>query len=163
MIRMASSADFGRIVEIGADVYANLGDYREILPSWLSHPGVEAHVDVVPAPARAEVIRGFVMLGFYEPPMPTGVSPATLVDLLAIAITPVYQRQGIGRQLMRFSIGRAKSGSPPQLGCEMRLTVAEDNPVAQRLFSSFGFEVLDENHGSYDRGQRAIRMGLSLR
>ena len=39
---------------------------------------------------------------------------------------------------------------------------ADTNVRARKLFESFEFEVLDENHGSYDGGQRAIRMRHKL-
>jgi hypothetical protein len=46
---------------------------------------------------------------------------------------------------------------------EIRLTVAETNAVGQRLFAAHGFSVLDDHHGHYDGGQRAIRMSRRLR
>ena len=44
----------------------------------------------------------------------------------------------------------------------MRLTVAEDNAPARALFASAGFAPLDEDAGTYDGGQRALRLRLPL-
>jgi ribosomal protein S18 acetylase RimI-like enzyme len=148
MIRKAHAADHSAMVEIGAEVYANLGNYREILPSWLCHPGVEAYVAV----GQGETIEGFIMVGIFDAPKP---ATGAVLDLLAIAVAPPFQRQGLGTALLHFAVQTAEADSRV---LELRLTVAEDNAVAQRLFKSVGFEILDENHGAYDRGQRAIRM-----
>ena len=45
MIRRCVTADHEWIRRLAAEVYAELGDYGAILPSWLDHPGVLAYVD----------------------------------------------------------------------------------------------------------------------
>lgn len=161
MIRRATLADFPRLVALGADVYRDLGDYASILPSWLGHPGVLAYVDEVEDPRGRSVLRGFILIGFYEP---LAERPGRVVaDLLAIAVAPSYQRQGVGSRLLDYAIRiaqRAVRGGGPVP--EMRLTVAETNVAGQSLFTKTGFQVLDPNHGSYDHGQRAIRMTRPL-
>jgi ribosomal protein S18 acetylase RimI-like enzyme len=160
MIRRATPDDHPGITGIAAEVYGELGDYGTILPSWFAHPGVEVYVDAESEPPR-EDLRSFFLLGFFEPLSPT--SKQLLVDLLAIAVVPDYQRQGRGRLLLREAIRLATQAADGFSQADLRLTVSESNPVAQRLFSSEGFEILDPCHGTYDRGQRAIRMTRRLR
>ena len=40
----------------------------------------------------------------------------------------------------------------------MRLSVADDNERAQRLFLSFGFAKVEGDFGHYDGGQQALHM-----
>jgi ribosomal protein S18 acetylase RimI-like enzyme len=161
MIRRAAPADHDFIIQTGARVYAPLGDYGRILPGWLAHPGVLGFVE---ADDRAtdrvtHQARGFILLGFYTGWGEGSPRPGELVaDLLAIAVAPEHQRAGIGSQLLAFAldfVSEAPARAPVK---EIRLTVAESNPGAQRLFSRHGFDSVDEHHGEYDGGQRAIRM-----
>ena len=141
-------------MNIAAKVYRDLGDYGSILPGWLEHPGVLPHVDVEDGHRR-----GFILLGFYSP---DGEDAVFASDLLAIAVAPRYQRQGVGRNLLRYAIEISRLAASGGAVPEMRLTVAETNVAGQRLFQNHGFQVLDQQHGSYDGGQRAIRMHLPL-
>lgn len=160
MIRRSVPLDHDWIRDLAAEVYGQLGDYGRIIPAWLIHPGVLAYVDQEDAGAPSAVRRGFFLLGFYEPPE---IAPGQFVaDLLAIAVAPRYQRRGIGRALLEYAVETAASVTGNGVVSQIRLTVADTNLAGQRLFTSCGFRVLDENHGSYDGGQRAIRMGRSL-
>jgi ribosomal protein S18 acetylase RimI-like enzyme len=166
LIRLATPTDHAGITGIAADVYGDLGDYGSILPSWFLHPSVEVYVDTAgdqvaegdQAPEGR--VRSFVLLGYFEPLSDS--NKRLLVDLLAIAVVPEYQRQGIGRRLLQCAIHIATEAARGFSQADLRLTVSETNPVAQRLFSSEGFEILDPHHGTYDRGQRAIRMSRRL-
>jgi ribosomal protein S18 acetylase RimI-like enzyme len=159
VIRRATGSDHLWISNTAAAVYLELGDYGSIIPSWLAHPGVLTYVEDHHNEEASEP-RGFILLGFYEPP---GVSEgAHVADLLAIAVAPAHQRRGVGRRLLDHAIYMARLASRTNEIPEMRLTVADTNKVGQRLFQSTGFDILNENHGSYDGGQRAIRMSRSL-
>jgi ribosomal protein S18 acetylase RimI-like enzyme len=159
VIRRASVADHGWIAAVAADVYGELGDYGTIIRSWLGHPGVLTYLDEMRGGASA-VARGFTLLGFYEPP---GIEPGSAIaDLLAIAVDRPYQRHGVGSGLLEHAIHLAGLPRPGGQVREIRLTVADSNLVGQRFFTSFGFRVVDEHHGHYDGGQRAIRMGRAL-
>jgi ribosomal protein S18 acetylase RimI-like enzyme len=158
MIRRAVAAESDFMTRTGAVVYAPLGDYARILPGWIAHPGVLSFVETDDAtPDRP---RGFILLGFY-----TGWSDAVpppagqlVADLLAIAVAPEHQRHGIGSRLLDFAIELVEQAAVRTPVHELRLTVADTNHGAQKLFRSRGFEILDEHHGAYDGGQRAIRM-----
>lgn len=157
MIRRAAPEDSDWIRETAAEVYRHFGDYGRIIPSWMAHPGVLTFVEVDPESGER---RGFILLGFYEP---SDVRAGQYVaDLLAIAVSPAHQRRGIGRQLLEYAIDLATLAGRRVAVPEIRLTVADTNAPARRLFESVGFDVLDDHHGAYDGGQRAIRMRRRL-
>jgi ribosomal protein S18 acetylase RimI-like enzyme len=161
MIRRAAPTDSEFITETGARVYAPLGDYARILPGWLSHPGVLAFVEA--DDGTTDRPRGFILLGFYTGWGEGSPRPGELVaDLLAIAVAPEHQRSGIGTRLLTFALEFVSEAAARAPVKEMRLTVADTNPGAQRLFGHHGFEILDANHGAYDGGQRAIRMRRAI-
>jgi ribosomal protein S18 acetylase RimI-like enzyme len=164
MIRRATPLDADWIRDTAALVYAALGDYGRVIPGWVAHPGVVSYVES----SDEDVRRGFILLGFYAPwtvseTERSSIHPGELVaDLLAIAVAPEHQRRGVGKTLLGFAIDLVREASVRAPVRELRLTVADTNAGAQRLFDAFGFEVLDENHGAYDGGQRAIRMRLKI-
>ena len=159
MIRRAEVADHPWIVATGAEAYADLGDYTRILPSWLDQPGVLAWIDH-DLQGRG---RGFAMLGFYmEDPTGTATGRAEVVaDLLALAVLPSQQRRGIGQKLLTHVIEVAERVAPSSRIHTLRLTVAETNTGAQRMYARAGFRIV-EGSATYDRGQRALRMARSL-
>jgi ribosomal protein S18 acetylase RimI-like enzyme len=155
VIRRAEVRDHPWIVAIGAEAYRDLGDYTRILPSWLEQPGVLAWIDDDDT-GRG---RGFAMLGFYmEPQDARGDARQEVVaDLLALAVLPSHQRNGIGTRLLEHVIEVAERVAPSSRIGNLRLTVAEDNVAAQRLYERAGFHIVDGST-HYDRGQRALRM-----
>src|SRR5260221_14733009 len=155
MIRRAEAVDHPWIVATGAEAYRDLGDYTRILPSWLEQPGVLAWIEQ-DGQSRG---RGFAMLGFYTEEQ-TRV-PRVIADLLALAVLPAYQRHGIGTRLLHHVIDVAERVAPSSQITHLRLTVAENNTGAQRLYARYGFSVVDGS-ATYDRGQRALRMARSL-
>jgi ribosomal protein S18 acetylase RimI-like enzyme len=159
MIRRAELADHPWIVASGAEAYRDLGDYTRILPSWLEQPGVLAWIDH-DMQGRG---RGFAMLGFYlEDPTATTNGPTQVVaDLLALAVLPNCQNRGIGGKLLIHVIEVAERVAPSSRIGSLRLTVAETNTGAQRLYARNGFRVVDGS-ATYDRGQKALRMARPL-
>lgn len=171
MIRRAEVQDHPWIVATGAEAYADLGDYTRILPSWLEQPGVLAWIDH-DMQGRG---RGFAMLGFYteDTGNKTGTAAAAaalanaapdgihrqqvIADLLALAVLPSFQRRGIGSKLLDHVIEVAERVAPASRITQLRLTVAENNVGAQRLYARTGFTIVD-GAATYDRGQRALRM-----
>jgi ribosomal protein S18 acetylase RimI-like enzyme len=160
MIRRAELADHPWIVASGAEAYRDLGDYTRILPSWLEQPGVLAWIDH----DLQNRGRGFAMLGFYmdEPnPAGNGTPSQVVADLLALAVLPAFQRRGIGSKLLHHVIEVAERVAPSSHISALRLTVAETNTSAQRLYARNGFRIVDGS-ATYDRGQRALRMARPL-
>jgi ribosomal protein S18 acetylase RimI-like enzyme len=186
MIRRAEVQDHPWIVATGAEAYADLGDYTRILPSWLEQPGVLAWIDH-DVQGRG---RGFAMLGFYTEDIPrpssatstgtftdadaeadadshsrrgaSGKRQQVVADLLALAVLPAYQHRGIGSKLLDHVIDVAERVAPASHITQLRLTVAENNTGAQRLYARTGFRVV-EGAATYDRGQRALRMVRPLK
>jgi ribosomal protein S18 acetylase RimI-like enzyme len=164
MIRRAEVADHPWIIATGAEAYRDLGDYTRILPSWLEQPGVLAWIDH-DIQGRG---RGFAMLGFYlddgarsaAPQTPDTVTPV-VADLLALAVLPGFQGKGIGTKLLHHVIEVAERVAPQSRISSLRLTVAESNTGAQRLYARNGFRIVDGS-ATYDRGQRALRMARPL-
>ena len=155
MIRRAETADHPWIIATGAEAYRDLGDYTRILPSWLEQPGVLAWIDQ-DLQGRG---RAFAMLGFYmEAP---SASSEVVADLLALAVLPAFQKRGIGAKLLTHVIEVAERVAPSSHIAALRLTVAEMNLPAQRLYLRAGFRVVDGS-ATYDRGQRALRMSRPL-
>lgn len=169
MIRRAEVQDHPWIIATGAEAYRDLGDYTRILPSWLEQPGVLAWINH-DAAGRG---RGFAMLGFYTEfsgpeagqlgsvtrgdAQRTNGQQQVIADLLALAVLPAFQRRGIGSKLLAHVIDVAERVAPASRIAQLRLTVAEDNAGAQRLYARAGFRVV-EGAATYDRGQKALRM-----
>ncbi len=156
MIRPATAADRPWLVGLGARAFAALGDYATILPAWLDQPHVMAWVA-----GAAEGRRGFVVLGCFA-----GDHPGEVVtDLLALAVEPAHRARGLGRALLGHAIAEAEALRPrvaPARLVELRLAVADDNFIGQRLYRSAGFAVAPGDLGAYPGGQRALRMVLAL-
>jgi ribosomal protein S18 acetylase RimI-like enzyme len=157
MIRRAELADQPWIIATGAEAYLELGDYTRILPSWLEQPGVLAWIDY-DVQGRG---RGFAMLGFYLDEPGPGRASQVIADLLALAVLPAFQGRGIGTRLLHHVIEVAERVAPSSHIASLRLTVAESNTGAQRLYARNGFRVIDGS-ATYDRGQRALRMARPL-
>ena len=157
MIRRAEVQDHPWIVASGAEAYADLGDYTRILPSWLEQPGVLAWIDH-DVQGRG---RGFAMLGFYTEEATREGKQQVIADLLALAVLPLYQKKGIGSKLLAHVIDVAERVAPSSHITQLRLTVAENNVGAQRLYARTGFSIV-EGSATYDRGQRALRMVRQL-
>ncbi len=148
-IRRAAAGDHAWLVELGGRVYGALGDYRVILPSWLEQPGVLTWLDADPGGRR----RGFAMLGFYADDAEQAVC-----DLLALAVEPGDQRQGLGAGLLRHVIAVAERVGPAHAIRELRLTVARDNLDGQRLYRAHGFGFAPVATTRYATGLEALRM-----
>jgi ribosomal protein S18 acetylase RimI-like enzyme len=152
VIRRATADDHPWITSVGALVYRELGDYDQVLPTWLVQAGVLAWVDADDRHVR----RGFAILGFYFEDEDS--RHRAVADLLAIGVDPSFQRRGIGQALLDHVIDVAARIGPANDIHELRLTVAHDNAVGQRLYHRRGFRFADIEPGRYAGGQQAMRM-----
>ncbi len=152
-IRRATPLDNDWLIDLGVRAFADLGDYREVLPAWLRQPNVVAWIDD-PVPRR-----GFTMLAFYRDEQ-TGDHVA---DLLAISIEPEWRGNGLGRALLSHATAMARATARAGNLVALRLCVAEDNLLAQQMYVSAGFQARPIDVGRYAAGQRAIRMAYALK
>jgi ribosomal protein S18 acetylase RimI-like enzyme len=151
-IRRGGGGDVEFIRTVAEQVFSHLGDYGRILPGWLLHDGVVTYIAEID-----EQPIGYTMLGFY--PVARGEFVA---DLLAIAIGPDAQGRGVGKKLLAHAIAEARAARRRLPVRELRLSVADSNLRARRLFEQFGFKLMDGDHGVYDGGQVALHMSRKL-
>lgn len=150
-VRAALPEDVGFIGEIAGEVFAPFGDYRELLPRWFKTAGVMTFVS-----ERDGERTGYVMLAFFR-------DGRWLVgDVLAIAVAPGHQGRGIGRMLLQHAITVCEQVGERSPVRAMRLSVADSNHRAQKLFGSFGFRQVEGDFGEYDGGQQAWHMERPL-
>jgi ribosomal protein S18 acetylase RimI-like enzyme len=154
-IRRAGSADSPFIREVAVDVFHHLGDYGRILPTWLLHEGVLTHIA-----EEAGVSVGYTMLGFY--PVGSGNSAGLVADLLAIAVSPRAQGRGVGKKLLQHALEHVRDAQKRLPVREIKLSVADSNARARRMFAQFGFALVPGEHGYYDGGQVALHMARAV-
>jgi len=149
VIRRAEATDREWMIATGELVFAELGDYRTVISSWLDAPGILAWIDEDPSDGER---RGFGLLGFYLE------DNAPIADLLALAVLPEFQGQQIGTALLRHVLQIAVVVGPKRGIPHLRLTVAEDNLGAQRLYLKHQFVIEPIQIESYGSGRGALRM-----
>lgn len=154
LIGKATPRDRDFLETLAAEAFRAFGSYGKLLRGWSDEPGVHTYV------ARQDSDRvGFVMLGFYYADHDRR---SVYGDVLAIAVVPDQRGRGVGRQLLRHAVEMAYQARRTLDVREVRLSVADTNVRAQKLFTSEGFSEGEEARGRYDGGQEAIRMVLKL-
>jgi ribosomal protein S18 acetylase RimI-like enzyme len=147
-VRRARLEDDGAFVaKVGGETLARFGDYEKLLPEWMERSDISTWVAMLDGRAV-----GFTLLGAFCDPL-TG----RYADLLAIAVEPQMQAQGVGRLLPRHALRTSASGFS-----ELRLSVAQTNLPARKLFEAEGFSYIDRELGTYSQGQLALRMSCRL-
>ncbi len=151
-IRRATTADHPHVIDVGTDVFAPYGSYRETLGHWLRMPGVSTYVAL-----RGDRFCGALILALLlEPP------ERVVAEVLAIEVAREDQGTGVGTALLRHTIGLFDRGDRRHRVEVIRLSTAEDNEPALRLFRNQGFRPTDERCGRYEGGQRIVRMSRPL-
>ena len=152
IIRRGGLHDIDFVRSVAEQVFSHLGDYGRILPGWLAHEGVVTHIAELDGRAI-----GYTMLGFYPVARHEYVA-----DLLAIAIAPGAQGRGVGKQLLEHAVAEARAAKRRLPVRELRLSVADSNTRARKLFAQFSFKMMDGDRGRYDGGQVALHMFRKL-
>lgn len=83
------------------------------------------------------------------------------ITLMDIAVDPVKQGQGLGRQILMHFIQQCRLRN----GAEIWLEVRESNSAAQHLYTNSGFELIEKRKKYYQTEtgtESAIIMKLSL-
>lgn len=150
-LRLARDEDRGFIVELCARTFADLGDYRDTVASWLDGSDT---VSVIAGEARQQlglaILAARRAIGF-------GRRPAA--ELLAIALVPAARGRGVGRLLLE----RAERVARGWDATEMRLHTADSNLRAQRFFSAAGYAPRPSGTTAYPSGETALAYVRSLR
>jgi ribosomal protein S18 acetylase RimI-like enzyme len=146
--RAGTRADHAFVSELARTAFAPLGHYEDVLPRWLGDPTVATVIAL-----DGELPVGFSMLGYYRP---TG--GAVVGDVLAIAVAPGARGRGFGARLLARTLALADELAGRLRARELRLSVAEDNGTARRLFAGAGFVEAATEPGRYEGGQRALRL-----
>ncbi len=155
-LRLATPADRGFVLDLSAQSFGHLGDYRAILGGWFDHPGVRTTLAV--EPERGPV--GYVMQAFVRGEL--DLQP--IADLVAIAVEPALRRRGIARLLLDAALELAATEAALiDAADRMRLEVAADNAAARALFVSQGFVHRPRGDGRYPNGQRYLCLERALR
>jgi ribosomal protein S18 acetylase RimI-like enzyme len=142
-LRPATDSDLDFVLDLCRRVFQKYGSYDRYLADWLRAPYVStwiAELDSVPA--------GFFMLAIHREDEHTA-------ELLSIAVVPELRSRGIGSALLDRAIAIAFEAAPEVR--EIRLSVAEGNARAQRMFARRGFRI-GPAVGIYPAGQRALFM-----
>ena len=147
--RIAREKDRDFIKRLSAAVFSIFGDYDEILSQWFLQPGVFTVIG-----SKNGTPIGFAMLRLEE-----GENEgASTGELLAIAVAPEHQGQGIGKALLSQVEDLARQYRVR----EIRLHTAKDNLSARFLFERAGYEVVGSKKNYYPQGQPAVMMGKML-
>ncbi len=80
-------------------------------------------------------------------------------ELMAIAVVPEYQGRGIGRKLLEYMEGLARSLEIQ----EMLIHTAATNKAANRFFAKNGFIQRGSVECYYPMGQEAMEMAKTFR
>ncbi len=131
------------MADLARRVFSAYGEYDRILPTCLDDPQFHTLVS-----EQEDRPAGFCMLSIGD-----GVG-----EVVAVAVDPLWQGRGIGRQLMQAIVEDAR-------GMGIRLLVlktATRNLSAQGLFRRIGFEETGREAGYYAGGQTAIGMRKRL-
>jgi ribosomal protein S18 acetylase RimI-like enzyme len=135
---------------LSADVFARFGDYESALPRMMCLPWIltaVAEVEGLPV--------AFVMVSLED-------RAGGEIDLTAIAVEPAWQSRGVGRALLAHVEAEARRRAPTQAEVALRLTVAEDNERASRVFERAGFCPVPGQGGRYPAGQRSITLRKAI-
>jgi GNAT superfamily N-acetyltransferase len=168
-LRAAGRVDRPFLAGISGRVFANLGEYGQLVPGWLDAPGVEGRIadeDGVPVGFALTCLvalpRGYRPPGATRPAEP-GITLMSL-DLLAIGVIPERQRSGLGGWILAAVIDEAERRARETLLplMEISLTVAEANAPARALFDAHGFTLRPGPVDDYPSGLAALRMARPL-
>jgi ribosomal protein S18 acetylase RimI-like enzyme len=151
--RAARGADTSFLADLAREAFAPYGDYAPVVEEWAAHPYVKVTI--------AEQDGGRVGAAFLLFLRPREAPDTAVADLLALAVAAPWRGRGFGAVLLRHVIERAREAAPRHRARTLRLTVAETNTNARRLFESAGFRY-DREEGSYPGGQKALHMSLPL-
>jgi ribosomal protein S18 acetylase RimI-like enzyme len=150
-LRPARASDLDFMLDLCRRVFLEFGSYDRYMADWFREDIVSSYLaEADSAPA------GFFMLAIH----PKSPTQEAVAELLSIAVVPELRSRGIGAALLDRSIALARESSLDL--AEIRLSVAEGNARAQRMFARRGFRI-GQVIGLYPAGQRALYMTKALK
>jgi ribosomal protein S18 acetylase RimI-like enzyme len=150
-LRLGTRDDREFLLDLAATTFAELGDYRTTIASWLDAPEV---VTIVASDGTARL--GFALVAARRA---IGFGRRPSAELLAIALVPAARGQGVGSLLLR----RAELVARGFDADEMRLHTADSNVHAQGFFGAAGYARRRSRAMTYPNGQGALELGRALR
>jgi len=144
-IRPAKPSDKAFIAGLSGMVFSVYGPYSSTVSQWF-----ESGVTLTLLSTVGGRPAGFVMIGA----LPADEEGQTHAEVLAIAVTPEFQRRGIGCELLQFAQKEAENLGERRLF----LHTARENLAAQKLFLSNGFRPVQSKPRFYPSGQDALMM-----
>ena len=142
-IRSGMPHDWEFVADLARQVFSAYGEYDRILPLCLDD--AQFHTLVI---ERNDRPIGFCMLSAGD-----GIG-----EVVAVAVDPLWQGRGAGKQLMNAIVEDAR-----RIGIRvLSLRTATRNRTAQELFRKIGFEKTGKQDGYYAGGQSAIWMRRRL-
>lgn len=148
-LRVATLDDLAAIMRLERDTFANDAWSDASMRSEIANPSARYLVAEAVEPPREVVAYGGVLA-----PRRSGQA-----DIQTIAVAPAARRTGLGRILMNALVAEARVRGAEEVFLEVRA----DNPNAQALYVSLGFEPLAVRAGYYQPDNvDAIVMRLTL-
>jgi len=150
-LRPATEADLGAIMAVehecfSGDAWSEANMHLELMAHHTFYWVATAQLD-----EGAERVVAYAGL--------SKVSGSEQADVQTIAVASKFRGRGLGRRLMNRLIAEARRRE----ATDMFLEVRADNPVAQNLYVSLGFEAIDRRRGYYQPdGVDAIVMRAQL-
>lgn len=144
-IRPAKPSDKAFIAGLSGKVFSLYGPYRATVSRWFESGATMTLISMV----QGNPV-GFVMIGA----LPGDAEGETRAEVLAIAVTPEFQRRGIGDELLRLAQRKAEGIGEQSLF----LHTAKENVAAQKLFLRNGYRPVGTKKGFYPSGQDALMM-----
>lgn len=139
VLRAGTARDLHFVERLSGEAFSRFGPYESYLPELLREPDVRT---VIAESGKTPI--GYAMFTI----------EAGEADLVAIATVATWQRKGVGRRMLEHVESSARGAGARSI----RLTVAEDNLVARRLFESTGYALVPGEPGVYPEGQPSLTM-----
>ncbi|TQO20451.1 ribosomal-protein-alanine N-acetyltransferase [Rhodoglobus vestalii] len=148
-LRRATPADLDAIMAIESSEFANDAWSSDMMSAELGNRhGYYVVANPVGEPTRVTAYAGL-----------RATAGSTQADIQTIAVEPNARRHGVGRALMNALMVEARTRGAGELFLEVRA----DNPAAQRLYDSLGFESIAVRPNYYQPdGVDAVVMRLTI-
>ena len=148
-IHAAGAADMDFVERLSGIAFRRYGSYQRVIAQWFQSKMTETiigQMDGRPA--------GFAMIGMIR----DEASAQDICEILAIAVSPAKQHQGIGQMLLK-AVEKKASEWPVE---RIFLHTAKDNIAARGLFTQNGYVSSGMKANFYPEGQDAMVMSKTI-